>query len=101
MARHGGRGRSSCLRDADQLHPDAARLSIVPAGHPMGYQDAFTAFVADVYAAIGRAGARGPARPSPTDSAPRGITEAVLDSAAAGRWDAIATSTDDEQRITA
>ena len=30
-----------------------------------------------------------------------GITEAVLDAAETGRWEAIATSTDDEQRITA
>lgn len=49
-----GRRRGSQLlpREAEQLHEDAARLSTVPAGHPMGYQDAFTAFVADSYAAM-------------------------------------------------
>ena len=50
-----GRADSSMVidRDATRLAPDAARLAIVPAGHPMGYQDAFNAFVADAYAAIG------------------------------------------------
>ncbi len=50
-----GRRRGSLLipRDADQLAPDAARLVTTPAGHPQGYQDAFNAFVADSYAAIG------------------------------------------------
>ncbi|MGV9796767.1 Gfo/Idh/MocA family protein [Mycobacterium sp. NPDC003449] len=31
----------------------AARYSLLPAGHPQGYQDCFNAFVADTYAAIG------------------------------------------------
>ena len=39
-------------RDADQLSADAARLCVVPSGHPQGYQDAFNAFVADSYAAV-------------------------------------------------
>jgi predicted dehydrogenase len=39
-------------RDADVLHADAARLSLVPAGHPQGYLDCFDAFVADAYAAM-------------------------------------------------
>lgn len=39
-------------REAHHLHPDAARLSRVPAGHPMGYLDAFSAFVSDAYARI-------------------------------------------------
>jgi predicted dehydrogenase len=39
-------------RDAHSLHPDAARLSLVPAGHPQGYLDCFDAFVADAYAAM-------------------------------------------------
>jgi predicted dehydrogenase len=49
-----GRKRGSILlpRDADQLHADAKRLSVVPPGHPQGYQDAFNAFVADTYASI-------------------------------------------------
>ncbi|HEY9482141.1 MAG TPA: Gfo/Idh/MocA family oxidoreductase, partial [Micromonosporaceae bacterium] len=48
-------GSQLIMREAEQLHPDAARLSILPAGHPQGYQDAFNAFVADSYAAIGGA----------------------------------------------
>jgi predicted dehydrogenase len=87
-------------RDADQLHPDAARLSIVPAGHPMGYQDAFNAFVADSYAAM--AGRSPDGLPVFADGLRTArITEAVLDAAASGDWTPVATSTDDETRITA
>ena len=65
---------------------DAARLAIVPSGHPMGYQDAFNAFVADVYAAI--------ATGSPPEGLPDfadglravRLTEAVLRSAASRDW---------------
>ena len=39
-------------RDSDALHADAARLSLVPSGHPQGYLDCFDAFVADAYAAM-------------------------------------------------
>ncbi|WP_353115207.1 Gfo/Idh/MocA family oxidoreductase [Microbacterium sp.] len=66
--------------------PGDRGLSLVPSGHPMGYQDAFDAFIADVYAA-----ARGEERegmPTFADGlrAVR-ITTAVLASAAdAGRW---------------
>ncbi|MGK9147521.1 Gfo/Idh/MocA family oxidoreductase [Plantibacter flavus] len=86
-------------RDADQLHPDAARLSIVPSGHPMGYQDAFNAFVADSYAAM--AGQSPEGLPVFADGlrAAR-ITEAVLDAAAEGGWVRIASPTT-ENRIPA
>jgi predicted dehydrogenase len=64
---------------------DAARYNIVPAGHPQGYVDCFTAFVVDVYAA-----ARGDAPDGlPTfDDGLRAavITDAVLASAASGGW---------------
>lgn len=74
------------LRDPAISHPDAARLSRVPAGHPMGYQDAFDAFVADVHAAIAHERPEG----LPTfDDGHRAavVTEAVLASAAAdGAW---------------
>jgi predicted dehydrogenase len=72
-------------RDAAQLHPDAARLCAVPAGHPQGYQDAFNAFVADTYAAIGGAKPEGLPRFADGLRAVR-VTEAVLDSADAGTW---------------
>ena len=82
-----GRRSGSLLmpRDADQLSADAARLSVVPAGHPMGYQDAFNAFVADTYAAI--AGEQPDGLPTFADGlrAVR-LTEAVLESTASGAW---------------
>ncbi|GAA4478392.1 Gfo/Idh/MocA family oxidoreductase [Microbacterium panaciterrae] len=60
-------------------------LSLVPAGHPMGYQDAFNAFIADVYAAV-----RGEAPdglPVFADGLRAAIiTAAVLESAATGTW---------------
>ena len=40
------------LRDPNNLSTAAGRLARLPAGHPQGYQDAFSAFVADVYAAV-------------------------------------------------
>lgn len=83
----GGReGNQLRLRDAATLQPGAERLSIVPAGHPMGYQDAFNAFVRDAYAA---------ARGETPDGLPTFrdglrsaiITDAVLRSAAnGGEW---------------
>jgi predicted dehydrogenase len=42
----------SRLRSED-LVPEAARYSLVPAGHAQGYQDAFNAFVLDTYRAAG------------------------------------------------
>ena len=61
------------------------RYDVVPAGHPQGYVDAFTAFVADVYAAV-----RGDA-PDGLPTFPDGLraallTDAVVRSAADGAW---------------
>lgn len=82
-----GRRAGSLLipRDGDQLSADAARLCVVPSGHPQGYQDAFNAFIADSYAAV--AGESPDGLPRFTDGlrAVR-ITDAVLDSAEAGTW---------------
>ncbi|KHK95894.1 oxidoreductase [Microbacterium mangrovi] len=74
------------LRDAATLQPDAARLSIVPSGHPMGYQDAFNAFVRDAYAAM--RGETPDGLPTFADGLRAAVlTEAVLASAAArGAW---------------
>jgi predicted dehydrogenase len=72
-------------RDPARLAEDAARLSIVPAGHPMGYQDAFNAFVADAYAAIEGGAPEGLPRFDDGLRAVR-VTEAVLASAASGNW---------------
>lgn len=82
-----GRRSGSLLvpRDADQLSADAARLCVVPSGHPQGYQDAFNAFVADSYAAV--TGQRPDGLPRFEDGlrAVR-ITDAVIDSAESGTW---------------
>lgn len=72
-------------RQADILSPDAARLSRVPAGHPMGYQDAFDSFVADVYATVD--GDAMPGLPGFADGARMvRLTERVLESASTGAW---------------
>ncbi|MFT4230441.1 MAG: Gfo/Idh/MocA family oxidoreductase [Microbacterium sp.] len=82
----GGRqGNRILLRDPASPYPDAARLSLVPAGHPMGYQDAFNAFVADVHAAV--RGARPEGLPTFADGVrAAALTEAVLWSAQHGEW---------------
>ncbi|NEM91423.1 Gfo/Idh/MocA family oxidoreductase [Galbitalea soli] len=78
-------GRVLLPRDPAQLGPDAARLSVVPAGHAQGYVDAFAGFVADTYAAIGGESPEGLPRFADGLRAAR-ITEAVLDSAETGHW---------------
>lgn len=86
----GAREASTMLaRDPATAAPDSARLQRVPAGHPMGYQDAFNGFVADVHAAI--AGAQPEGLPTFADGlrAAR-ITDAVLRSARdGGRWEEV------------
>ena len=75
----GGRERNLSVARGDQPY------SVLPAGHPQGYQDSFTAFVGDVYAAI--AGARPDGLPTFTDGVRAAVlTSAVLRSAASGRW---------------
>lgn len=72
-------------RDPDALTPDGARLSIVPAGHPMGYTDAFTAFVGDTYARIDGRSVEG--LPSFADGMRANqLIDAVIESAATGQW---------------
>lgn len=88
----GGRGENAVvLRDPATLSPAAARLSVVPGGHPMGYLDCFAAFVRDVHAAVRADGTGDAAEPPafPTfDDAARMVrlTEAVLGSAADRTW---------------
>lgn len=72
-------------RDARSLTADAARLSVLPAGHPLGYHDAFAAFVSDSYAAV--AGREPDGLPTFADGLRAvTITAAVLEAAAAGGW---------------
>jgi predicted dehydrogenase len=82
----GGREQNAVVhRGAESSTGDAARYNLVPVGHPQGYLDCFTAFVADVYAA-----ARGDTPDGlPTfDDGLRAaiITDAVLTSASSGGW---------------
>ncbi|MDV7218050.1 Gfo/Idh/MocA family protein [Streptomyces prunicolor] len=64
----GGRSHNSLVsRGSSGTTPGSGRYDIVPSGHPQGYQDCFTAFVADVHRA---------AR----------LTAAVLESAPTGSW---------------
>lgn len=82
----GARAGSQLLqRDPETAAPSAARIQSLPAGHPLGYQDAFTAFVADVYAAIDGAAPDG--MPVFEDGRRAAVvTDAILASAASGTW---------------
>jgi len=72
-------------RDAGHLSPSAASRAVVPVGHPQGYLDCFDAFVADSYAAIAGDEPDGLPRFADGLRAAR-VTDAVLASAADGRW---------------
>ncbi|MDQ7879621.1 Gfo/Idh/MocA family oxidoreductase [Microbacterium sp. QXD-8] len=73
------------LRDPATASPDSARLQPLPAGHPMGYQDAFDGFVGDVYAAI--AGEQPDGLPTFADGLRAAVvTDAVLESAERRSW---------------
>ncbi|WP_395403399.1 Gfo/Idh/MocA family protein [Arthrobacter sp. UC242_113] len=78
-------GSELLVRDPDALSPEAARLSVLPAGHPQGYQDAFNAFVADTYAAI-----QGDIRdglPTFRDGLRSAVlTESIIESSKCGEW---------------
>lgn len=72
-------------RDPSVDAPDSARLQSVPAGHPLGYVDAFAAFMADVYAAV--AGGAPEGMPTFADGYRAAVlTDAVLISAREQTW---------------
>jgi predicted dehydrogenase len=78
-------GSQLLMRETGSLSPDAARLSILPAGHALGYQDAFNAFMADAYAVA--AGAEREGLPTFADGLRAAVlTDAVLESSATGQW---------------
>jgi predicted dehydrogenase len=78
-------GSQLLVRDPAALSLDAARLSVLPAGHPQGYQDAFNAFVADTYAAIGGDVREG--LPTFRDGLRAAIlTESIIESSNSGQW---------------
>ena len=71
-------------RDAALLAPDAARLSTLPPGHPLGYHDCFAAFVRDVHDAVRGGEARHPGFADAARTA--ALTDAVLASAHTRSW---------------
>lgn len=77
-------------RDPETNAPDAARIQTLPAGHPLGYQDAFNAFMRDVYAAV--RGEQPDGMPTFADGLRAAVlTEAVLESARNGSWVEVAS----------
>lgn len=82
----GGRAENRILlRDRDALSAAAKRFSVLPSGHPQGYQDCFNAFVADFYAAI--EGQQPDGLPTFADGLrAASITAAVMESAATESW---------------
>jgi predicted dehydrogenase len=73
------------LRDPATASPAAAPYSSLPAGHPQGYQDCFTHFVADTAAAI--AGAEVDGLPTFADGRrAAALADAVVASAGTGGW---------------
>jgi predicted dehydrogenase len=83
----GGLGENRVVpRGPDTLTAATARsYARLPAGHPQGYQDSFTAFVSDVYAAV--AGHKPDGLPTFADGLRAAVlTQAVVDSARSGTW---------------
>jgi predicted dehydrogenase len=83
----GGRTENRVVpRGPDTLSSAAARsYARLPAGHPQGYQDSFTAFVSDVYSAV--AGQKPDGLPTFADGLRAAVlTQAVLDSARNETW---------------
>jgi predicted dehydrogenase len=78
-------GISFVQRGVGQMAPDAQRLSVLPAGHPQGFQDCFSGLIGDVYAAIG--GAEPSGLPTFEDGLrAANLTSAVLRSSAVNAW---------------
>jgi predicted dehydrogenase len=77
------------VRDPSSNAPDAARLSLVPAGHPQGYLECFENFLRDTYAAI--AGEHPEGLPTVLDGLRSArLVDAVLASASGRIWTAVA-----------
>jgi predicted dehydrogenase len=81
----GKQGFHRLVRDPQHLTESAARYSILPAGHPQGFQDAFNALIADAYQAA--AGDTPDGLPVFADGYRAALlTEAVLKSKSSGGW---------------
>lgn len=73
------------MRGVAEESPSAKAYSILPAGHPQGYQDCFNSFVSDTYRTIGGAIIDGVPNFADGLRAAK-LTEAVLQSAKIGNW---------------
>jgi predicted dehydrogenase len=76
-------------RGSPDSTPESRAWDILPPGHPQGYQDAFTAFITDVYATLDGRAPDGLPRFADGARATR-LTAAVLESAAYGEWRQVA-----------
>jgi predicted dehydrogenase len=74
------------LRGSEGAPAAAARYSLLPAGHPQGYQDCFNAYVSDVYEGIGGAGIPDGLPTFRDGWRSTVLTAAVLESAATQAW---------------
>jgi predicted dehydrogenase len=73
------------LRGTDVFGQASSTYSSLPAGHPQGYQDAFNAYVADVYASV--AGGEPDGLPVFADGLRAAVlTQAVVDAASSQTW---------------
>ncbi|MEB3023344.1 MULTISPECIES: Gfo/Idh/MocA family oxidoreductase [Mycolicibacter] len=77
---------TTLLRDGAILAPAAARYSLLPPGHPQGYQDCFNSFVADVYEAISTGTAPEGLPQFPDGVRAATIHAAIAESVANGTW---------------
>ena len=86
----GGERESRILtRDPLSASPDAARVTLTPAGHTQGWEACFENFVADAYAAI--RGEQPEGLPTFSDGARSlRLVDAVLESARSRQWTAVA-----------
>jgi predicted dehydrogenase len=73
------------LRGTEEFGKAASTYSRLPAGHPQGYQDAFNAYIADVYDGV--AGGAPDGLPTFTDGLRAAVlTQAVVDAGASQSW---------------
>jgi predicted dehydrogenase len=73
------------MRGTDEFGKAASTYSRLPAGHPQGYQDAFNAYVSDVYASVD--GTTPDGLPTFADGLRAAVlTQAVVDAAASQTW---------------
>lgn len=80
-----GAGNLTIPRGDTGMSQEALRLSLLPVGHPQGFQDCFNALVADTYAAI--SGEVPDGLPTFADGYRAAVlTDAVIRSAASGSW---------------